>query len=522
MKIRHLVLGMMACAALAACSNNDLVEDNGGNQPLDGDAYVAVNIVMPSGNGSRALGGFEDGSKDETGVTNATFLFLDASFNGCADPCTVTSFTFDPASSPEGAQSISKAVLIINNDRVQPSYVVAIINPKAGQSFTSSTSLTDLKRLNADYKIVNANQFVMSNSVYKGEDGVEVAATPVPIDKIFSTSADAIKNPITIPVERVVAKVNVTTAIDIDVNLTESSNTIKVDNVDTKLKVTIKGWEILQNKESYLIKNISTNWPGTWWNDATNYRSYWATSYQAAGRTSYSWTSMTNSEDKYAQETTTDGSAETPYLLVSAEITKADNSPISLVEFGGVKYTETGYLNYVAGNAAMSKYWYVSKETNELKTYAQFDPSFLELQSSSVDHGYLAKAILTNAAKSKKFYTVTLKSNGEVETATPVEISAVETALASFKEVKYWNGGATYYYTAIEQHKEVDITYNGIVRNHIYHITINSINGFGTPVVNPGTAIEKPETPTDDETYLAAKVMILKWKAVSQDVDLGK
>lgn len=519
MKIKSLLAGMFACAALVACTNNDLVED-GGSQPLEGDAYMAVNIVMPSENGSRALGGFEDGSPAETGVTDATFLFLDASFNGCADPCKVTEFSFDSVTSPEGAQSISKAVLIINNDRVQPAYVVAIINPKAGQNFTATTSLSDLKGLNADYKVIDANKFVMSNSVYKGGNGAEVAATPVPVDKIFSKPEDAKNNPITIAVERVVAKVKVDHS-KATVKLTETNNEVRVDNVNTELNVTITGWEVLQNKESYLIKNIKTTWQGTWWNDAANYRSYWATSYQTAGRTSYPWNSMTNNDDKYAQETTTDEAGETPYLLVSAKISKKDGSNISLVEFGGVKYTDAGYLNYVASNSTMSQYWYLENEEAGVKKYSQFSPSFLALQSSS-NHGYLAKAVLTDNAKGKKFYTVTLKANGEVDTATGVDVTEVETALATFKEVKYWNGGATYYYTAIEQYKEGETTYNGIVRNHAYDITINSINGFGTPVADPNTAIETPETPTDDETYLAAKVMILKWKAVTQNVDLGK
>ena len=59
----------------------------------------------------------------------------------------------------------------------------------------------------------------------------------------------------------------------------------------------------------------------------------------------------------------------------------------------------------------------------------------------------------------------------------------------------------------------------GVVRNHSYQVEISSIKGFGTPVYNPDTEII-PVLPSDDLTYLAAKISVLSWRVVSSKVDL--
>ena len=87
--------------------------------------------------------------------------------------------------------------------------------------------------------------------------------------------------------------------------------------------------------------------------------------------------------------------------------------------------------------------------------------------------------------------------------------------------------GATYYFTPIVHNLDVlDADKNplyGIIRNHLYDITIKSITGLGTPVANTKSGKEIiPDIPVDEETYLAAEVKILKYKVVKNEVDLGK
>lgn len=61
--------------------------------------------------------------------------------------------------------------------------------------------------------------------------------------------------------------------------------------------------------------------------------------------------------------------------------------------------------------------------------------------------------------------------------------------------------------------------FEGVIRNHVYDLTLNSISGVGTPVFDPNDVII-PETP-DEETlwYLGAEVNVLKWRIVKQTVD---
>ena len=81
--------------------------------------------------------------------------------------------------------------------------------------------------------------------------------------------------------------------------------------------------------------------------------------------------------------------------------------------------------------------------------------------------------------------------------------------------------GMTYYFTPIRHlaKNKTEMGYYGVVRNHSYRITINTISGFGTPVYNPDEVID-PVIPKDTETYLAARINVLSWRVVTSSVDL--
>lgn len=85
-----------------------------------------------------------------------------------------------------------------------------------------------------------------------------------------------------------------------------------------------------------------------------------------------------------------------------------------------------------------------------------------------------------------------------------------------------YTSGNTYYFFPIRHlgdNTGGQVGYYGVVRNHIYDCTINSIAGLGTPVYDPDEVIY-PEIPQEDETFIAAKINILSWRIVSNDVDL--
>lgn len=80
--------------------------------------------------------------------------------------------------------------------------------------------------------------------------------------------------------------------------------------------------------------------------------------------------------------------------------------------------------------------------------------------------------------------------------------------------------GSTYYFIPISHlGSDGSIAQYGVVRNHVYKITVNDMQGFGTPVVDK-EAVIIPTKPENEATYLAAKIKVLSWRVVKQNADL--
>ena len=98
-------------------------------------------------------------------------------------------------------------------------------------------------------------------------------------------------------------------------------------------------------------------------------------------------------------------------------------------------------------------------------------------------------------------------------------IGQVNSKLADIKAEGFYEGWA--YFPVVIEHlntnKEADGAY-GVVRNHVYDLTINSIKSLGTGIFSPDVAIIPNETLKT--YYVSAKLKILSWKKVSQDVEL--
>ena len=121
----------------------------------------------------------------------------------------------------------------------------------------------------------------------------------------------------------------------------------------------------------------------------------------------------------------------------------------------------------------------------------------------------------------------TLASNvGELyvkdgETYKTVSKDDVNADLAK-EEALFRTAGSTYYYTPIKHlGSEGKLGEYGIVRNHSYQVTIQNIQGYGTPVYDPDKVID-PMIPSDDNTYLAARINVLSWRVVSSNVNLDQ
>lgn len=513
MKIKSLLFGLLACTALVACSNEDLVGDEGNNEkPLEGDAYVAVNFVMPGGTG-RALGNFDDGTADENKVTSATFLFFNGSGQGCANPKTIDGKELETWSDGTGSiDKISKAVIVLENPTGIPASIVALLNlPKSvTDTFSASTTLNQIMANYGEYATATAGNFVMSNSVYLNANGEKVIGAPVSAANIGKTVAEATANPVSIPVERVVAKVSVT-----GLETSGDGGKLGSDNI----KVVLKGWKLTgTNSDSYLVKSIDDTWQGTWWNDLANQRSYWATSYNGTYERFSHDEIAANQSAEYCLENTTGTTA--TQMIAAAEL-QVKGLATTIVRWHGNLYTEAGFKTEFA-NLAEVKQYYIKTSATEYKSLTANELDFAFNTSSSKDvtaNDY--DAIVTVKSGTAQIYTIS--GSGIDKVATPVEPAIVNATLKGLATVKLWKDGKTYFFTDIE-HNGGDagaMGRYGIVRNHVYKLTINSISGLGTPVPDPGKDIIPVKPGDDEESYIAAEVQVLRWKVVNQSVDLN-
>ena len=494
MKTRGLFLSaLMMGAVMAGCSNEEVLDDiqvekkNGQKE-----SYMAINIVAPDATASRAAedGGFAVGTSEENAVKNLVLVFFDKNGNFYdAQDRNDFSWEADETSNPETEKSSNVVVVFENSEK--PASFVALLNTGKSASTYENKSLEQVKAEISDFytTVEGTNYFVMSNSVYKNDQGDVVVAAPISDDMICSSKAAAEQNPAVAYVERVAVKLEATATA----TTTTTGKEVILNGEKTILTPTITGIKFVHtNPNSYLLKNIyGLTEPFTNWNSASNFRSYWANSYESGSYYTYSYKDIeangAESVVEYANENT---SANSTKLLVTATISATtDGSPVDIYKYKGYYYTEQGLKDEIA---------YILKSKN-LKYN-------------------LGEEVGDNWAS---YITVTHPNNveqwqGVIGITNDITVSSeVETEIAKLDKVYWWNDGKCYFYVPVEHIGGLE----GVVRNHWYQIAVNSVSGLGTPVADETDPIE-PEKIEDETFYIAAQMKILKWKVVSQSVDL--
>ncbi|MBO5629748.1 MAG: Mfa1 fimbrilin C-terminal domain-containing protein [Aeriscardovia sp.] len=531
MKLRHLLFGLLAGVAFVACTNDNEPAGaspvNGGNE-VAATKYMAINFVMPGDATTRAwTNDFEAATGNEIAVADAMILFFDGE-GQVADPFT-TGFT-DGWTNGEG--SVDKkhaAVIVLKNAIKDPTSIVAVLNSTANQlGITRATTMTQLKNMTANFRKDTPENFAMINSVYV--NGTEVQFATPATGKVKESEDAALADPVKIAVEKVVAKVTLTNGTDTATEVTtkpkEGEQTGKAITVD------VDGWWLdSTNPKSYLVKSLATSYDvlgqGEWWKDATNFRSYWATSLEMneEGENKPEHFTLTAGkkalEDPiYAHENTDQAQ---PTELVVAATLKVDGNAETLVKFMTDVYTQTDFETALygtistqyytrTGDGQQTPYEYTSVAKDKIKidyktntptAKVKFDNKDIEDYEAVVEMTYTGTEPLYEYAGAEKEFT-------------PLTV-----------KVQYWVGGKTYYHIPIIHNSDVTVGTGttahplyGVVRNHLYKIKINSITGLGTAVANTDNVIIPVTPPEDKKTYLAADIVILKYKVVEQNVDL--
>ena len=545
MRLKFLFMTMIAALAFAGCSSEDDPINKGDENTDDSYGYVAVNIVEPKSIDTRAVAGYEDGTNTENNAATALFCVYKTDGTMQCDPRTIN-LTEESGASDNNpyVEKVYKAVLVIDGvkeaDKLATNLeLVCVLNAPSTLTVTKTTSLATLKQQINDYGSHTDGTFIMTNSVYKNGD-MEVCGATVTGDDLKTSASDALEHPVEIYVERVVARIQAKAGTSFG----NQGATPSVDGTEKSLTINVTGIEVANiAQKSYLFKNISGFSYGWAW-DVTNKRSYWETvplmtgdnaltfgnkSYKdIATETSFNITTLTNFKE-YVQPNT---SAQKTAILVTAQLMDGSN-PADLAYIRGGYTTKAGAKNVIL--TYLQSKGYCKKVSDSPAQYTSIvaddiewvNNEDLKAETGSGEISWLESYEVVARVKS----SVTDLFINNAGTYTSTTTTVINTDLAGTETshpyvARVYTDGKCYYYVNIDQSPVAGTgttahTYDGVIRNHIYDLTLNSIRGVGTPVFDPEDVII-PDQPTDETLwFIGARVNVLKWRIVKQNVDFS-
>lgn len=385
--------------------------------------------------------------------------------------------------------------------------------------------------------------------------------------------------PVTVYVERLAAKVTLRVSDDLKataengrykLNVSVAGSPNDSDDEQAPIKpgatdifVEFQGWGLNATaKSSFLMKNIDETWENSdaslgtgWkWNDPDNYRSYWAMSYNY-GKDNY----PENADDASAEGDGLDSEA-SAYLkyisskeldnvfgtsdycmentntaaiaanraartsvLLKAKICDKDGNALDMVRYNGILYYRPSYKAYVLSRLDLNAYYADGTNTDGSAKYTQIDVPYVHL----VNVGDGQVIVQLRDELPTDIYSID-KGTGVATKIT--DYTNLNETMASFNEGNPaigYNGGEMYYNIPIEHlrnnaadDKEVHEANYGVVRNHHYVVSVNSLTTVGKGIFEPDEVIVPDPDDEGDTYYVGADINVLSWKIVDQNVDL--
>ena len=599
MTIRSLLLAASVAALLAGCAKEDdsPQEGAGGTTTVPAGATGTMNVSLKYAIETRADQEYDDGEESESRAQDLTIYFFDDNKNYLGSSYVSDLSQEDDSKDYNVTSTITVDVptnivqpLYESSDKEATMYVVAVLNKgtftpqiKAGENYNVFNAACQIALADA----AKTDNFMMTSSNYlkdiSGTQQTEMALTPITNKNVGLKSDDQTtsSDPVTIAVERVVAKVTV-----------QDTETRPTDGATW----TILGWGLnVTNKTFYPVKNFGgdqfldllaskyKNWqPNTSnkpWNNPTDMRSHWAVDPNyAAGQATitdmpndfneFSFSDPSSAEVKgalYCFENTTvetmqQRNATTSAVIVAQfypkDFKEADKAG-SWIKWNDAAYSkENDYATFVekvvedvdGDNQVITKYYKLDtngtttgndgkkysplSEEDFICTYTTEGKEKITFGKKNTTIGYKDAELQVALKDSEiKLYTITDDQASE-DTSAPAKINeAIKKALTDNPPTVYYNGYC-YYVVPIRHFAKSEVAdYTGgeyqpnhlgrygIVRNNYYQITINDITQPGEPITDPTV---EPSTDKDDETnyWINVSIKVLSWKIRTQDVIL--
>ena len=472
----------------------------------------------------------------------------------------------------------TSAVLVLNGEsNVAPAAMLTVVNPDVNTTMLNGSASGRWSTMRTEMKGMKFNDatngFIMSNSTY--ENGGKDLCTTQLAGKTFSSETDAKSNPVEVFVERVNAKVKtdvdksnfekVTTDVIIDgenfngkyktKNPVGKLTTVQPDGStkETDVYAYIEAWGLGdENDQAMLYKQIDVqNWTDAIlgfssvnpWSVDAYHRCFWGKGVAFGGTPVHLPLNHSYNDFKAQMGTALYTLPNTPtnylgtigeaypdpmksYLtkiMVAARLAYVDDAgvvqPAEICTYKGQKFLGEDNVKTIIAKELDT--YYKKTTTAAGDTYTQLEASDIVFSSTVTSTSGLKLQDYQVVADLKSGLTeLYYKKAGAFE---PVADVATVKAEMQGVPVDISKDGRTYYYTPIKHlGQKSSIAEYGVVRNHSYQVEISSIKGFGTPVYNPDSEVIIPTLPSDDQTYLAAKISVLSWRVVPSTVDLDK
>lgn len=561
-KFLKLSVAALMVGGMMSCSSDEPAPVN----PAEGqNAYLTVNIQTVGEIGSRATtdGGYQDAVENgtdkavENKVNNAYFYFFDA--NGVyAGTANIWNGGTAEGNTSNSVEYIGQNTIVLENvtNNNYPDYVLTVLNkpadfvaPVAGE--TMASVVTKL----ANY--VNTDgSFVITTSAFYGASTIDHNpafpwATKIDKQKFQLKPETSKAQPIDIYVERLAAKVELAAKPELssfEETVFGFENPEQTTGAATKLYVKVNGVGLngVVANNSYLFKQLDAAWqtaaPFNGWENAGDHRSFYGKSYKysdaayaanavnPAGLTFTNYAALTKQvgDANYCNEYTNkasnlvkDGQVygdRVTSLCVAATVYSdaACTQALDLVSYNGIYFTKDQYIKYVLG--ALKNDGKLNFYTKEGNVTTQFNKvELLTWVAAGAGTGTIKINVASDAA------VELFDADGNATTVAAFN-TVLDTFQANMKATAY-NGGKMYYTVPVEHLAATAGTantaegYYGLVRNHWYKISINSIMHLGHGVFDTTETII-PDQPEDPYYFLSARINILAWKIVNQPVDL--
>ena len=496
--------------SLVACQTEKV--DVGGNVDEVEVNYMYVNLVN-NVRGTRADDSqYEDGTEgvNESVVNSVYFYFFDkdkGAFPVEGAKSYVNKVMSGDAQELPNVERILGATVVIEKKKSKdeiPASVVAILNP-SGDLLTALTKedeydLEDLNKIISSVPLSATDGFVMSSSVYSDEaqEPQQIVVTEIKDENLAATAEAAKMNPVTIYVERTVAKVSLSVVADevedLDDNTYDIGVTYEEGGEPKSIYAQFLGWNVtaIANKTN-LIKQINPAWSNTLlgsepWNDILRSRSYWAINPTLTYPADYEYKKFEAADEDnddyikafaadgnnftYLLENAADGSDNAAYtkhpsqVIIYARLVDGEGNPLTVAEYAGVKYYGTNAENVenkvktiFAGYIQSAGYKKYKREGGSI-TVGDIEVDDILLRTAWADKAGDEEKTETTPPESGRYYVYAYVDSAPKdydgwttnENATSfaeeniVDASKVNDELNKYGRAKIWRTGYTYYY----------------------------------------------------------------------------